>query len=397
MLFQSYELFIGVLVGAALYSAVRNWMPAWNLLRNILLLAINVLVLLTLVKEHTLIVLAALGSITYFLGKLLANKSAGKAMLTAGIAGLILLFAMRNYPYLHPFLGAFEGPVLSVQKLGLSYILFRWIHFLMECHRQTITQSTWLNFLNYTFFFPTILAGPIDQYKNFHYGVEHRARGMALPVALAGVWRVGLGAFKTLVLVPVVRPWAMDWQDVPVEDPIAAMVLGLASYSAFILLDFSGYCDIAIGTAKWMGIRTPENFDWPYAAKNLAEFWRRWHMTFSNFLRAYVFLPIIKGLNQWGALAQHRLFVTALAYLLTFIVCGLWHGDRLHFVLWGGWHGVGLIFSKVWRERWRSVQWSGRWADALSIAGTWIFVTLGWGLFHYPLEAWEGWITAVLS
>ena len=120
-------------------------------------------------------------------------------------------------------------------------------------------------------------------------------------------------------------------------------------------------------------------------------------MTFSNFLRAYVFLSIIKGLNQWGALAQHRLFVTALAYLLTFIVCGLWHGDRLHFVLWGGWHGVGLIFSKVWRERWRSVQWSGRWADALSIAGTWIFVTLGWGLFHYPLEAWEGWITAVLS
>lgn len=393
MLFQSYALFAGVLLSAAAYAALREWAPRAVRGREALLLVVNALVLLTLVKEHTLIVLAVLGLSVYGAGALLERKGS-RWGLAAAVTLLVGLFAVRNYPFLHEALGPLKGPVLSVQKLGLSYILFRWIHFLVESHRGTIRARHWLTFLNYTFFFPTILAGPIDRYANFHYGVVHRPRPAERWSLLAGVWRVGLGAVKTLVLVPVVKPWAVDWESVPVEHPVAAMALGLVSYSAFILLDFSGYSDIAIGTARWMGIRTPENFDWPYASRNLAEFWRRWHMTFSKFLRAYVFKPVVAALNRWPALARQRMVVTALAYLITFVVCGLWHGDRLHFVVWGAWHGMGLVLNKLWRDRWRPLAWRGRWYDGASVVATWGFVTLGWGWFHYPLSAWAEWMQA---
>ena len=215
-------------------------------------------------------------------------------------------------------------------------------------------------------------------------------------MALAGVWRVGLGALKTLVLVPLVKPWALDWKAVPVDQPAGAMAIGLVSYSAYILLDFSGYSDIAIGTARWMGIRTPENFNWPYASRSLAEFWRRWHMTFSNFLRAYVFKPLVAGLNRWPALARRRMLVTAIAYLVTFVVCGLWHGDRLHFVVWGAWHGVGLVVNKLWRERWRPASARGGWYDGLSVGATMAFVTMGWGWFHYSLSDWAEWLQVAM-
>ena len=135
------------------------------------------------------------------------------------------MFAARNYPALSGMLGPMEGPVLSVEKLGLSYILFRWVHWLVENARGTIRRSDVLSFLNYTFFFPTVLAGPIDTYRNFEYGVVHRPRAVEWHGAMAGVWRLGLGAFKTLVLVPVVRPWAVDWEAVPGMGPTGAMAV----------------------------------------------------------------------------------------------------------------------------------------------------------------------------
>ncbi len=393
MLFQSYELFLGILLGVLAYNGLRVAAPRAVHVRGMALLVVNVLVLLTLVREHTLIVLGLLGLLVYG-GGVLVRKRAG--LLGALVGGLVALFSVRNYPLIY---GALEpvvqGPVLSVEKLGLSYILFRWVHWLVENRRGRIERSDVLGFLNYTFFFPTILAGPIDTYRNFAYGGAHRPRRVEVAGAMAGVWRVGLGAFKTLVLVPVVRPWAVDWGAVG-WGPVASMGVSLTAYSAFILLDFSGYTDIAIGVGRWMGFRVPENFDRPYGSRSLGEFWRRWHMTFSRFLRAYVFLPLIGWMNRWEALRGRRLLVTSGAYVVTFLVCGLWHGDRLHFVLWGAWHGVGLVVNKLWRERWRPARWQGPGYEAASVAGTWLFVTLGWGMFHYPLGAWAEWWQAVM-
>ncbi len=132
----------------------------------------------------------------------------------------------------------------------------------------------------------------------------------------------------------------------PQLGPWGAVISAALLYSLYIYIDFSGYCDMAIGMACMMGIRTPENFDNPYFSPNISEFWKRWHITFSTFLRIYVFKPVVSLLNRLP-ISRYRMLVSVSAYLVTFLVCGLWHGSTLNFVLWGLWHGVGLSVYKL--------------------------------------------------
>ncbi|MBU1718285.1 MAG: MBOAT family protein, partial [Bacteroidetes bacterium] len=157
-------------------------------------------------------------------------------------------------------------------------------------------------------------------------------------------------------------------------------------YSVYIYMDFSGYSDIAIGTAYLMGIKTPENFNNPYISQSLREFWKRWHITFSYFLRIYVFKPFIR-LYNFIFRSKFYLTVSILAYLSTFLICGLWHGSTVNFVYWGLWHGVGLAINRLW------ISWVGKkkkLQDSLvykgvSILITFVFVTVGWMFFQYSL------------
>ena len=302
---------------------------------------------------------------------------------------IIALFALRSDAWLRGWVPALEGPLLSVERVGLSYILFRMVHWLVENRKGQIPVAHPITFLNYIFFFPTFLAGPIDTYPNFHHSAHHRPRRVEFAWVMYGVGRVVLGAAKTLLLVPLVRPWAMDV--VVVEEATGwgsgpAMAASLLAYSAYILFDFSGYSDIAIGVGRALGFRLPENFRTPYLATSLADFWRRWHISFSDFLRRYVFKPTLVRLNRWEALAARRDVVTVVAYLWTFLLCGLWHGSALNFAVWGLWHGAGLAIGKFWRERWRPAWAHGRGYDFASMLLTFSFVTAGWFWFHYPIR-----------
>lgn len=388
MLFSNYLLFIYIVSFVVIYTMVRSFTKS-VLLRNGLIAIANVLLLLNLVKEHTIIVLAILSLIVYVLGRLLQTKNS-KALLSFSLSLIIVLFIVRNYSAVqsllsHSFLSFLHAPILSVQKLGLSYILFRFVHWLIESFKQKIQKPNFLTFINYILFFPSILAGPIDTYNNFQYWIGKSNASYSRSLFFAGISRIFIGALKTLGLVPLIIHYATDYSVFPVSiPPLMALFMSLICYSFYIYLDFSGYSDIAIGTAYLIGIKTPENFNNPYRSQNLSEFWKRWHMTFSSFLQLYVFKPFIQLFNTFLH-SKNRLLITILSYLATFVICGLWHGATINFVYWGLWHGFGLSINKIWLIKMKPhVAFSGsKTYQFLSIVLTFLYISMGWLFFHY--------------
>ncbi len=391
MLFNSYLIFIYVSLFVLIYN-IAKYFSSNRIIRNVIILGGNLFVLLTIVKEHSLIVLTVLSLLIFLVGKLLQKRDL-KWLLSLSVSVGIILFSVRNYEFVQELLTKAKlaflvSPVLSVQKIGLSYILFRNIHWLVESSKKSIHSSDFLTFLNYTFFFPSFLAGPIDRYNNFHYWIGNNRLTYQKSLFFAGVTRVFLGAFKTIGIVPLIIVYATDYtQFIADFPPIIALLFSLLAYSAYIYLDFSGYSDIAIGTAYMIGIKTPENFNSPYIALNISDFWKRWHITFSSFLTMYVFKPIIKLLNSIIN-PKHRMVVSVLGYLLTFIICGLWHGSTINFFYWGLWHGLGLAIYKIWDVKLKPNQpfFHGLTYKGISMALTFFFVTVGWLFFHYNTE-----------
>jgi len=391
MLFNGYLIFIYVLLFVLLYN-IAKYFSKNRIVRNIIILGGNLFVLLTIVKEHSLIVLTVLSMLIFLIGKILQKKEL-KWLLGFGVTLSILLFSIRNYEFIQEILinaklAFIVSPVLSVQKIGLSYILFRFVHWLIESSKNEIHSSDFLTFLNYIFFFPSFLAGPIDKYNNFHYWIGNQKLAYQKSLFFAGITRVFIGAFKTIGIVPLIIVYATDYtQLLPDFSPVVAVLLSLLAYSIYIYLDFSGYSDIAIGTAYMIGIKTPENFNAPYLSLNISEFWKRWHITFSSFLSLYVFKPIIKLLNSIIN-PKRRLLVSVIGYLLTFTICGLWHGSTINFFYWGLWHGIGLAMYKIWDVKLKPNKpfFNGLTYKGLSIAVTFTFVTIGWLFFHYSTE-----------
>lgn len=388
MFFNDYIVFIYIVLFVALYNLAKGFIRS-RVARNLLIIAASVLVLLTVVNEHSLIILGILSVLVYLSG-LLMQKKKYAWLLSGSLVFILLLFCVRNYPFIQDMiskslLSILNEPVLSVQKVGISYILFRYVHWLVESYRKAIARSDLLTFLNYIFFFPNFLAGPIDTYRNFHYWTGNLRSGYMRSLFFAGISRVFIGAVKTLLIVPLVIDYAMDYSVLSDSYGMpGGLFLSLLAYSAYIYFDFSGYSDIAIGTAYMIGIRTPENFNNPYCSTNLSAFWKRWHITFSNFLFAYVFKPVLRLYNKLFPRAP-RILITIGGYMSTFFVCGLWHGETINFVYWGLWHGLGISAGKLW-QLYAGIPDKVKESNLyrfISILITFLFVTTGWMFFHY--------------
>ena len=358
-------------------------------MNNILLVGGNILILTHIVSPRSLFLLFLFAVFAYLAGWLLQRRKSGW-VLGLALSLIIAFFAVRNYPLVQSWFGQWwtdtmSKHFLSVEKIGLSYILFRIIHWLVESYKGTLRSRNPLTFLNYLFFFPTFMAGPIDTFNNFHHWLNHTRVRFNLRMLLAGVGRIFLGAVKSLLIVPIIKPYAIDYTALlPHLSPWAAVISAALLYSLYIYIDFSGYCDMAIGMAYMMGIRTPENFNNPYLSPNISEFWKRWHITFSTFLRIYVFKPVIALLNQLP-IARHRMAVSVTAYMVTFLVCGLWHGSTLNFVIWGLWHGIGLSVYKLFTYK-NADKSQSLTRKTAGICATFLFVTAGWVFFNYPID-----------
>ncbi len=271
------------------------------------------------------------------------------------------------------------GALPAAAPLGISFFAFEFVHYLYDVRRGAEPLRSPLRFLLFAIFFPSLVAGPIKRFREFDPALEAGVRGVCAADVIAGLQRIALGFFKKTVIADNLTAAIDDFAPRISELALGSRWLLLAAIATRILTDFSGYSDIAIGAARLLGIRLPENFNWPYAARNLQDFWLRWHMSLSSWIRDYVYIPL--GGNRVGRWRRGANVFVA------FALCGLWHGPAWHFALWGIYHGIGLVIqANVTRFLVIGAPLGRLFAAAppISWALTQAFVWIGWLLFFYP-------------
>ncbi len=232
-------------------------------------------------------------------------------------------------------------PLDIILPVGISFYTFQSISYIVDVYKGRVSPTeTWIEYLFFLSYFPALVAGPIVRADYFLPQIQNRDHASREEMA-AGLWLIILGLVKKAV----VADYIAQYNDLIFASPTGysglESLMGVVGYVVQIYCDFSGYSDMAIGISAIMGFRLTRNFDFPYKSRNLTDFWRRWHISLSTWLRDYVYIPL--GGNRRGTL---RTYVNN---FLTMLVGGLWHGAAWKFVIWGGMHGVGLIVHKALR------------------------------------------------
>lgn len=238
-------------------------------------------------------------------------------------------------------------PLLRVVlPVGISFFTFQALSYVIDVYRGKVAATSLLQFAVYLAFFPQLVAGPIVRASEFLPQLERRLNPREIDFT-RGAMLIALGLFKKVVIASYLADALVD--DVfafPERFSGAEILLGVYGYAIQIYADFSGYTDIAIGVALLLGFRFPENFNQPYRATSIGDFWRRWHMTLSRWLRDYLYIPL--GGNRGGKAKRDR------NLFLTMLLGGLWHGAAWPFVIWGAYQGGGLMAER------RLGEWTGR-------------------------------------
>jgi D-alanyl-lipoteichoic acid acyltransferase DltB (MBOAT superfamily) len=283
---------------------------------------------------------------------------AGARVLWGRFGGKLVVFSVVGFDVLvlgyfkySGFLHLSDGSV--VLPLAISFYTFQQIAYIVDVYRRRVELGSFWEYLFFVMFFPQLIAGPIVHYNVMMGQVK---RGMLerfdIEKFQAGIVLFSMGMFSKVVLADnLVRDRYEDWA-------------GLFSYSLMIYFDFSGYANMAIGLGLMFGVMLPLNFFSPYKARNISEFWRRWHITLGAFLKEHIYIPLGGSRSGYG--------VQVFALLATMVVGGVWHGAGWNFLLWGVMHGVGLVV----------VHLSGvRLPKILAVGLTFLYVMLLWVLF----------------
>lgn len=269
---------------------------------------------------------------------------------------------------------AWEPPLLDViLPLGISFFTFEFIHYLVDVSRGSVPVHSFSKFHLFAAFFPTQIAGPIKRFQEFVPALAHLDR-FDPELAKDGLRLIAVGLAKKVLLADKLSPIADAAFTAGASGRIGSgeAWIGSLAFALQIYFDFSGYTDIARGSAQLFGFRIPINFDAPYLATGVAEFWRRWHISLSSWLRDYLFIPL--GGSRRG------LPVTVRNLLITMVLGGLWHGAAWHFVAWGAYWGVVLSVDRLAREI-----GPARRSPATAVPGwivTQLVVLVGWVLFR---------------
>ncbi len=269
-----------------------------------------------------------------------------------------------------------------VLPLGISFFTFTQIAFIVDVYRGEAKEYNFVHYLLFVTYFPHLIAGPILHHKQImpqfddrsNYRINFDSIAMGLCIFIIGfakklILADGFGAYATPVF-----DAARDGAHVP----MGVAWVGALAYTLQLYFDFSGYSDMAIGLSKLFGVNLPLNFNSPYKSSNIIEFWRRWHMTLSQFLRDYLYIPL--GGNRHGGFRRY------INLLLTMLIGGLWHGANWTFVAWGVVHGVALVINHGWqagrRRLFPAAGPGGRFSRTLAIAGTFLVIVFAWVLFR---------------
>jgi len=332
-----------------------------------------------------------LGSIVfnYAVGRHLCKNpqqlASDKAVLWLGIVGNLLLLGYFKYAGFfaisaNSLFGTHLPIAQIVLPLGISFFTFTQIAYLVDAYRKEVREYSFVHYALFVTFFPHLIAGPVlhhaeimpqfGQPGTFRLNAENFAIGLSI---------FAIGLFKKVVLADGIAEFATPvFAAAQQGQPLTFLAAwgGALSYTFQLYFDFSGYSDMAIGLARLFGIVFPANFNSPYQATSIIDFWRRWHMTLSRFLRDYLYIPL--GGSRCSPIRCHA------NLMATMLLGGLWHGAGWTFVLWGGLHGLYLVINHFWRalrERHLAAirvpdmlgRWLGRLLTFLAVVVAWVF------------------------
>lgn len=331
-------------------------------------------------KYLALIVVSML--VNYWFGRKL-GRVRHRGFLTIGIgANLGLLgyykyagFFLENFNFLFSQQWNIESIILP---LAISFFTFQQIAYLIDSYKGITREYSFLHYALFVSFFPQLIAGPIVHHKEmlpqFESTARHHLRGLNASI---GISIFAIGLFKKTVLADGIAVYANPvFAAADAGEPLTFFTAwgGAFCYTFQLYFDFSGYSDMAIGLARIFGVVLPLNFYSPYKSANISEFWRRWHMTLSRFLRDYVYIPL--GGNRHGAARRY------LNLILTMLLGGLWHGAGWNFVIWGALHGAYLSIHQLW------VKWLG--SIGFSKTASFPYVFLAWSITFVAVVI--GWV-----
>jgi alginate O-acetyltransferase complex protein AlgI len=342
--------------------------------------------------EHTLLLVASI-VFNYLLGeRILRARQQGRT----SARGLLIfavsanLAALAYFKYADFFLrtaadlsGA-EIPLLGVVlPLGISFFTFTQIAYLVDVHAGKVVERNPIHYALFVTYFPHLIAGPVlhhaEMMPQFRLAQIYRPQLRNFAIGLTFLL---VGLSKKVLVADSVAPLANSVFAAGPDVALAATTawLGVTAYTLQIYFDFSGYSDMAVGLSLLCGVRLPYNFNSPYQAWNITEFWRRWHMTLSRFLRDYLYVPL--GGNRHGRTRRY------INLMVTMLLGGLWHGASWTFVVWGGLHGAYLVVNHGWQWLKEKSGWGGgerSWIGrAAGVALTLLCVMVGWVFFRAP-------------
>jgi len=258
-----------------------------------------------------------------------------------------------------------------VLPVGISFFTFTQIAFLVDCRRGAAHRYRFWDYLLFVTFFPHLVAGPILNHKSILPQIDSRGFGRpgAQEIYTALIF-FSIGLFKKTIIADSLAPQVqIVFKAIPHLDFIDAWV-GALLYTFQLYYDFSGYSEMAVGLALLINVRIPMNFNSPYKSTSIVEFWRRWHISLSNFLRDYLYIPL--GGNRFGTRRRYQNLLT------TMVLGGLWHGAGWTFLAWGTLHGLGLALNHAWRGT------GLRLPTAIAWPLTFVFVVVAWVFFRAP-------------
>jgi D-alanyl-lipoteichoic acid acyltransferase DltB (MBOAT superfamily) len=320
-----------------------------------------------------LVLIPAASAIDYFLGGLIHKTSGDSARRLAVSASVVMnlgLIVLCRYVSLPSWHGA--GLILP---LSLSFYAFQALTYTIDIYRGDAKPApSYLQYAASVSFFPTALAGPVTRVNSLIPQWKWKGVVLTGEEGSRGLFLIGLGLAKKFLIADYLGNNLVNRVfDLPTLYSGGDVLVAVYAYAFQLYYDFSGYSDIAIGSALLLGIRLPANFNVPYRATNLADFWRRWHISFSNWLRDYLYFSLPGKRTSW---------MPYLGLIITMALGGIWHGAGWTFLIWGLLHGTGLAVYRLWQSQRRGAPPPGRAGQIAGALLTFHFVLLGWIFFR---------------
>jgi D-alanyl-lipoteichoic acid acyltransferase DltB (MBOAT superfamily) len=265
--------------------------------------------------------------------------------------GLLVIFKYPSYTNLFFGKQVFIEYLSTLEWIGLSYLTFRAIDFLIFQNSNRVKTFNLLSIFSYFTFFAPFISGPINRFAPFLKEESQKPIPLDFVRTRNNLLRISIGIIKILFLSKLAYANSIIAPEFQHIQPVPWWILTLSIYAYFfyIYFEFSGYCDVAIAIADFFGITVPENFMYPMFASNIQEFWNRWHISLSYWMRDHFFFPLLMALSSRIKFLP-KILLSCICIFFTFILIGAWHGDKLHWVLYGAYHGLGLALYLLFND-----------------------------------------------